>query len=120
MNELIEDSEQDCTVQEREQIVSINLNYRDITQIGFINERYREIQELYLNHNLIESLDGIQQFFNLKILSLKFNVISSPQEFLKVPNKKQLRSLNVIGNPVEKNSKCTYTYFLDIFPRYSC
>lgn len=117
MNEIIEDFEHECTVQERERIVSINLNYRDVTQIGFVKEKYRQIQELYLNHNLIESLDGIQQFFNLQILSLKFNMIVDVEEILKILNKKQLRSLNLIGNPAEKDPRCSYTYFQGFFPK---
>ena len=117
MNAIIEDFEQDCTVQEQEKIVSVNLNYRDITQIGFIKDKYRHIQELYLNHNLIQCLDGIQQFSNLHILSLKFNMIVKVEEFMKVSNKKQLKSLNIIGNPIEKDDRCSFTFFVTYFPK---
>ena len=117
MNSIIEAFENDCTVQEREKVVSINLNYRDIAQIGFISEKYRNVQELYLNHNLLQSLDGIQQFTNLNILSLKFNLIVEADELMKIANKTQLKSLNLIGNPVERDERCTFTYFVTYFPR---
>mgnify|MGYP001158040999 FL=1 len=118
MNAIIEDFEQECTVQEQNRIVSINLNYRDITQIGFIKDKYRNVQELYLNHNLIQHLDGIQQFFNLQILSLKFNLIGRIEEFMKILNKRQLKSLNLIGNPTEKDERCNMTFFITCFPKY--
>lgn len=54
-----------------------------------------------MNHNLLESLSGIEQFSNLRVFHIKFNFIQDLNEFLKIPNKTLLNSLNFIGNPAE-------------------
>lgn len=109
LNQLLELHEEECIIHQGSLILSINLNYRDITRIGRINQKFWNVMELYLNHNNISSLNGIQQFINLKVLSLKFNLISKMEDILMIPNKSKLQHLNVKGNPVEKLSSCTIT-----------
>lgn len=77
------------------------MNYSVVKVIDPLSKPYKKIQELYLNHNLIESLTGIEQFTNLRIFHIKFNFIADLDEFLKISNKNILHSLNFIGNPVE-------------------
>ena len=77
------------------------MNYSVIKTIDILNKSYQKIQELYLNHNLIDSLTGIEQFTNLKVFHIKFNFISDLNEFLKISNKSLIVSLNFIGNPAE-------------------
>ena len=76
------------------------------------------IEELYLNHNMIEDLDGIEQFPFIKVLSIKFNMISKIEQLFLIVNKKALLSLNIIGNPIESDPRCTFNYFSNIFTKY--
>lgn len=68
-----------------------------------------------MNHNLIEKLDGIHQFKNLKILEIKFNLIRDINEFTKISNPKELIILNAIGNPVEKDLRYTEKFLTKLF-----
>ena len=77
------------------------MNYSIVKNIDSLNNAYQRIQELYLNHNLIENLAGIEQFTNLRIFHIKFNFITNLSEFLKISNKTLIISLNFIGNPAE-------------------
>jgi len=56
---------------------SLKLNFRSISAIDKLPEHlldiYRDIEELSLNHNELRSLDGIQQFQNLKRLKIQSN-----------------------------------------------
>ena len=38
----------------------IKLNFRDICQIDKVNPSYLEIHELSLNHNHLQTLDGVE------------------------------------------------------------
>jgi Leucine-rich repeat (LRR) protein len=75
----------------------IKLNFRDIKFIGHIDPLYHPIEELSLNHNHLESLEGIQQFHALKILHLNFNDLNSAAELLNVSQ--ALRELEIKQNP---------------------
>lgn len=86
-----------------------------VKTIDPLHKTYQKVQELYLNHNLIESLTGIEQFNNLRVFHIKFNFISDLREFLKICNKTQVNSLNFIGNPAENELK-DYPDFLNNFP----
>ena len=77
----------------------IKLNFRDIAEIDFIEPMYHEVNELSLNHNLLTTLDGIEQFKNIKILHLNFNRIDSWNELLKISNPLHLQELSIKGNP---------------------
>ncbi|KAL4453752.1 hypothetical protein ABPG74_009648 [Tetrahymena malaccensis] len=97
-------------------LIKLNFNYRSIKSIDPINQRYQFIKQLYLNHNQIESLKGIEQFVNLEELHIKFNYISSLEELERIKNKQYLTTLNLKGNPVEKNSKCCFDFLISTFP----
>lgn len=64
----------------------IKLNFRDISMIDEVSPIYHDIQELALNHNCLTSLDGIEQFRNLRSLQVNFNKIRSIDELLKIAN----------------------------------
>ncbi|EAR95616.2 hypothetical protein TTHERM_00266260 (macronuclear) [Tetrahymena thermophila SB210] len=96
-------------------LIKLNFNYRSIKSIDPINQRYQFIKQLYLNHNQIESLKGIEQFANLEELHIKFNYISSLEELERIQNKQYLTILNLKGNPVEKNSKCCFDFLISTF-----
>lgn len=82
--------------------------------IDVLPKSYQKIQELFLNHNLIDSLSGLEQFINLRVFHIKFNFIQNLTEFLRIPNKNLLISLNFIGNPAE-NQLSDYPNFLNNF-----
>jgi Leucine-rich repeat (LRR) protein len=56
--------------------------------------------ELYIDNNLLVSLNGIQQFQNLEVLSFNFNHIELFGELYKVGNKFFMKKLSFIGNPL--------------------
>lgn len=47
-------------------ITRVSLNYRGIAEIDQISSIFYKIKELYLNHNDITSLVGIEQFVSLE------------------------------------------------------
>ena len=57
------------------------MNYRNIVKLDKINDKYSNIMELYLNHNLIECLQGIEIFKSLNVFEIKYNSINSLDEF---------------------------------------
>jgi len=77
----------------------IKLNFRDICQIDGVSALYSDVQELSLNHNQLKSLDGIEQFRNLRSLHLNFNQLNSAQEFSKIRNPQLMQELSFKGNP---------------------
>ena len=70
---------------------------------------------MHLNHNCLQSLNGIQQFLQLEELFIKFNYISTIEELYKISNRFSLKILNVKGNPIEKHQKCNKTYMQSLF-----
>eukprot|EP01017_Pseudomicrothorax_dubius_P027667 TRINITY_DN3222_c0_g1_i1.p1 TRINITY_DN3222_c0_g1~~TRINITY_DN3222_c0_g1_i1.p1 ORF type:complete len:387 (-),score=50.46 TRINITY_DN3222_c0_g1_i1:141-1301(-) len=97
-----------------EQII---LNYRTIRTIDQLPNAFRNIKELQLNHNLLETLRGIEQFVCLESFSVKFNYIRDVEEFARITNRSTLVSLNIVGNPCESSPTCTFEYFTRMFPR---
>lgn len=77
----------------------LTLNSRDILEIDKIPHAYLSITKLYLSHNLLSSLTGIDQFTHLTHLSLTHNSISSITELLKLKNSENLLVLSIKGNP---------------------
>jgi len=54
----------------------IILSHKEINQIGLISPNYKNIAKLYLSHNKLTNLNGIEQFKNLTHVSLAFNNIN--------------------------------------------
>ena len=97
----------------------IKLNFRDICQIDDgVSPVYHDIQELSLNHNHLSSLDGIEQFRNLRSLHVNFNRLRSKDELLKIVNPQLLQELSFKGNPkLEFNSQDEMIeWAISIFP----
>lgn len=91
------------------------MNYSVVKTIDPLHKSYQKIQELYLNHNLIKSLTGIEQFTDLRVFQIKFNFIADLNEFLKIKSKSILCSLNFLGNPAE-GQLINNPEFLNNFP----
>ncbi|CEG35934.1 Leucine-rich repeat [Plasmopara halstedii] len=58
------------------------------------------ITALYLSQNNLRSLEGIDQFAAVRLLSIGGNLISSDMEVERLTELAQLRNLNLMGNPV--------------------
>ncbi|CAD8124266.1 unnamed protein product [Paramecium sonneborni] len=78
---------------------SLNLSSKQITRIGKLlqNSPFLNLQHLHLSHNNISILDGIQQFKQLKSLSLCNNQIVEINELKKV--NQNLQYLSIHSNP---------------------
>lgn len=71
---------------------------KGITEIGKVGQSSL-IEKLFISTNLISSLKGIEQFTNLKVLSISYNDIRyiSEIKYLKVLS---LETINMEGNPI--------------------
>lgn len=59
---------------------------------------------------MLASLNGIQQFQNLEVLSFNFNHVKLFGELYKVSNKFFMKQLSFIGNPLEWDLRAKYDY----------
>jgi hypothetical protein len=73
---------------------------KGITDITTVTGSER-IEQLFISSNFIESLDGVQSYINLKVLSISFNQISAMSELQYLKNL-QLQALNMEGNPITR------------------
>jgi len=76
----------------------IHLNYQQIESIGDIPSQFTRIVKLFLSHNHIEKLNGLEVFSNLTHLSLSHNHILDIDELYHISNKDKLSSLSISGN----------------------
>ena len=74
-----------------------------IDNLKGVSPRFFKAKSLFLSHNLISNLDGIEDFKNLESVSLSFNHIQEYSELLKIPNRASIRRLNIAFNPLTKN-----------------
>ncbi|POM68031.1 Hypothetical protein PHPALM_15859 [Phytophthora palmivora] len=58
------------------------------------------VTALYLSQNNLRSLEGIEQFSMVRLLSVGGNLIPSDKEVARLNELKQLRNLNLMGNPL--------------------
>lgn len=91
------------------------LNYCDITNLDNVLPHFQKIKKLFLSHNKISNLSGIEQFKYLTHLSIGYNQIDSLKELNKIFNKESLKCLMIQGNPLEKHPNHK-VLILDIFP----
>ncbi|CAD8179666.1 unnamed protein product [Paramecium octaurelia] len=78
---------------------TLNLSSRQITRIGKLvqNSPFLNLQHLHISHNNISNLDGIEQFKQLKSLSLSNNQMVDINELKKV--NRNLQYLSIHSNP---------------------
>ncbi|GMF21793.1 unnamed protein product [Phytophthora fragariaefolia] len=58
------------------------------------------VTALYLSQNNLKSLEGIEQFMSVRLLSIGGNLIASDKEVARLVELAQLRNLNLMGNPL--------------------
>lgn len=94
----------------------VKLNSLQLTEIGTSEVVYTQVGYLDLSNNMIETLQGIENFPKLKSLSIQNNRIKSVEEFKKVVEKEMMRELKVKGNPL-----CTSVNYqiklMEMFPK---
>lgn len=86
----------------------VHLNYKTIKVIDHIPSRFIYIEQLYLNHNHLSTLAGIESFLNLKIFHVRFNHLCDLNELKRIKNPFFLCSLATLGNPMESDQNCKY------------
>ena len=95
----------------------IHLNYQQISSIGDVPYSFTHIQKLYLSHNQIEHLNGIECFTLLTQLSLSYNAILDINELYHISNKSKLLCLSIKGNFMCKHPNYVAA-IVTKFPRY--
>ena len=85
---------------EEEKRRALELSSRQIGTIGRLGPRMWQLEKLYLSHNALRSLEGIEALPQLQVLSLAHNHLADWQELAKVRSKNKLRFLGVHGNPL--------------------
>lgn len=93
----------------------ITLNYCDIAILDKVPNRFLGITKLFLSHNKISSLNGIEQFRSLTHLSIGYNQIEDYRELNKIHDKENLKYLMIQGNPLE-NHPNHKILILEMFP----
>ena len=79
---------------------SVELSHQQIGKIGKLNSQMWHVEKLYLSHNYIKRLDGIESLPQLQVLSLSNNLITEWEELRKVRNRGKLRFLGIHSNPL--------------------
>ena len=79
---------------------SIRGSNKGLTNITSFNGAAK-IEQMFISHNQIASLNGIQNFKNLRVLSIAFNDISNISE-LRFLEGLKLETLNMEANPITK------------------
>ncbi|CAD8206302.1 unnamed protein product [Paramecium pentaurelia] len=94
---------------------SLNLSSKQIIRIGKLipNSPFLNLQHLHISHNNISNLDGIEQFKQLKSLSLSNNQIVDINELKKV--NKNLQYLSIHTNPLTVYDSHDVCY--NLFPK---
>lgn len=60
---------------EDDEFAAVHLNYKSIRVVDRISSNFAYLEELYLNHNNLATLAGIEAFLNLKIFHFRFNCV---------------------------------------------
>lgn len=79
---------------------SVQATFKFIKIINNIPNPLRYTLYLNLTGNHIMTLNGIQQFMNLQVFIIDYNLINLPKEFEKITNKFFMKEISFIGNPV--------------------
>ena len=73
---------------------------RCLTSIGKVPDRFAAATSVYLSKNSLTTLGGIQQFSDVRVLSLSNNLVADLEEIRVLQSCPHLRVLNLQENPV--------------------
>ena len=98
------------------------MNHCKIHQLDFVSfpaqlkKQYVGVKKVFLSHNHLESLDGIQFLQNVTHLSVQSNKLMDLEEFSKIQNPQNIVSLSVKGNPYISRHPNHASLLCDYFP----
>ena len=81
-----------------------------------MQRQYINIKKLYLSHNYLKTLSGIEILKNLTHLSVSYNKLSDLDEFARVSNPSKLECLGVKGNLMIELHPDHRALLVDYFP----
>ena len=83
----------------------LEMVHQSLTSIGhpIAKSITKKVTKMFLSHNRLSSLEGIEAFKKLRSLSLCFNQIEDTKELMRIENKHLLEHLNIEYNPLTKN-----------------
>ena len=86
----------------------VTANFQQITSISQLPDHQRKnVTKLFLSHNKLRDLLGIEQYHNLTHLSLSYNSIDSLRELQRVKMPEKLVALSIKGNPISTHPNIT-------------
>ena len=91
---------------EDDEFAAVHLNYKCIKVVDRVPGCFAYLEELYLNHNNLATLAGMEAFLNIKIFHFRFNYVVDLQELRRISNPFFLKSLAVLGNQLESDPSC--------------
>ena len=74
------------------------------------------IKKLFLSHNYLRTLDGVQVFKNLSHISVSNNKLASIEEFGKISNPNKVECLAVKGNVMIERHPDYKALLIEYFP----
>ena len=98
-------------------LTKLSLGRNEIKRIENLDSVSSTLRELWISHNHIEKLSGIENLKQLKVLYIAHNRIESWDEFDKLKKLPQLEDLLFMGNPLEKNCENIHTYYSNVIQR---
>lgn len=82
----------------------LDLSYNRISRLGHGVANCKLLKELYLAGNKISEVEGLHRLHKVTVLDLSFNRITTKKAMGQiVANYGSLLSLNLLGNPIQKN-----------------
>lgn len=96
----------------------MSLNFQSISHLDTEAQpkRWAKVSKLFLSHNQLFSLEGIESFKSLTHLSLSHNRLQDIEELARIPNARALECLGVKGNFMDRHPDYK-ALLLQYFPR---
>ena len=100
----------------------LSLNYCQICELDvpaldpYQQKRYINVRKIFLSHNHLQSLKGIEFFKNLTHISVSHNKLMSIEEFAGVQNPHKVECLAVKGNLLVERHPDYRSLLIEYFP----
>jgi len=100
----------------------LSMNYCQICELDIpalnphLQKQYSNIKKLFLSHNHLQSLKGIEHFNNLTHISISYNKLQHIEEFARVKNPHKVECLAVKGNLLIERHPDYRALLIEYFP----
>ncbi|KAF2365004.1 Leucine-rich repeat domain L domain-like [Trinorchestia longiramus] len=84
------------------QLKVLSLGRNNIKSLSGLEAVGDTLEQLWISHNIIEKLKGINALKELKVLYISCNMVKDWGEFMKLAEVPKLEELNFVGNPLEE------------------